>query len=78
MIIFAILAVFGVIAAGRSVRVVQQFEQGIVFRFGRVQSPLRGAGLTMIGPVGDRMQEVNLQIIARAVPAQDGITRDTT
>jgi len=76
LIIFAILAVFGVIAAGRSVRVVQQFEQGIVFRFGRVQSPLRGAGLTMIGPVGDRMQEVNMQIIARAVPAQDGITKD--
>jgi regulator of protease activity HflC (stomatin/prohibitin superfamily) len=38
LIIFAILAVFGVIAAGRSVRVVQQFERGIVFRFGRVQS----------------------------------------
>ena len=30
----------------------------------------------MIGPAGDRMQEVNLQIIARAVPAQDGITKD--
>jgi regulator of protease activity HflC (stomatin/prohibitin superfamily) len=64
------------IAAGRSVRVVQQFEQGIVFRFGRIQSPPRGAGLTMIRPVGDRMQKVNMQIIAMAVPAQEGITRD--
>jgi SPFH domain/Band 7 family protein len=56
--------------------VVQQFEQGIVFRFGRIQSPPRRAGLTMIRPVGDRMQKVNMQIMAMAVPAQDGITRD--
>jgi regulator of protease activity HflC (stomatin/prohibitin superfamily) len=74
-IIVAILVVLGVIAAGRSVRVVQQFEQGIVFRFGRIQSPPRGAGLTMIRPVGDRMQKVNMQIIAMAVPAQDGSNR---
>ena len=76
LIILVILAVAGVVAAGRSVRVVQQFEQGIVFRFGRIQSPPRGAGLTMIRPVGDRMQKVNMQIVAMAVPAQDGITRD--
>ena len=38
VIILAVLVVLGVIAAGRSVRVVQQFEQGIVFRFGRIQS----------------------------------------
>ena len=76
VIILVILAVAGVVAAGRSVRVVQQFEQGIVFRFGKIQSPPRGPGLTMIRPVGDRMQKVNMQIVAMAVPAQEGITRD--
>jgi regulator of protease activity HflC (stomatin/prohibitin superfamily) len=76
LIILVILAVAGVVAAGRSVRVVQQFEQGIVFRFGKIQSPPRGAGLTVIRPVGDRMQKVNMQIVAMAVPAQEGITRD--
>jgi regulator of protease activity HflC (stomatin/prohibitin superfamily) len=76
LIILVILAVASVVAVGRSVRVVQQFEQGIVFRFGKIQSPPRGAGLTMIRPVGDRMQKVNMQIVAMAVPAQDGITRD--
>src|SRR5437763_12768440 len=76
VIIVALLAVFGLIAAARSVRVVQQFEQGIVFRFGKIQTPPRGAGLTIIRPVGDRMQKVNMQIIAMAVPAQDGITKD--
>ena len=76
VIILVILAVAGVVTVGRSVRVVQQFEQGIVFRFGKIQSPPRGAGLTMIRPVGDRMQKVNMQIVAMAVPAQEGITRD--
>src|SRR5205085_5358864 len=36
----------------------------------------RGAGLTLIRPVGDRMQKVNMQIVAMTVPAQDGITKD--
>jgi regulator of protease activity HflC (stomatin/prohibitin superfamily) len=36
----------------------------------------RGPGLTIIRPIGDRMQKVNMQIIAMAVPAQEGITRD--
>jgi regulator of protease activity HflC (stomatin/prohibitin superfamily) len=76
VVILVILAVAGVIAAGRSVKVVQQYEQGIVFRFGRVLPATRGAGLTWIRPVGDRMQKVNLQIVAMAVPAQEGITRD--
>src|SRR5437868_337719 len=66
----------GLVVAGRSLKVVQQFEQGIVFRFGKIQSPPRGAGLTVIRPVGDRLQKVNMQIIAMTVPAQDGITRD--
>jgi SPFH domain / Band 7 family len=36
----------------------------------------RGPGLTIIRPFGDRMQKVNMQIVAMAVPAQEGITRD--
>jgi regulator of protease activity HflC (stomatin/prohibitin superfamily) len=74
--ILVIIVVAGLIAVGRSVRVVQQFEQGIVFRFGRVLPSPRGAGLTLIRPFGDRMQKVNMQIVAMAVPAQEGITRD--
>jgi regulator of protease activity HflC (stomatin/prohibitin superfamily) len=74
--VLVVLIVAGMIAVGRSVRVVQQFEQGIVFRFGRVLPQPRGAGLTLLRPFGDRMQKVNMQIVAMAVPAQEGITRD--
>ncbi len=76
VVILVILVVAGLIAAGRSFKVVQQYERGIVFRFGRVLPGTRGAGLTIIRPFGDRMQKVNMQIVAMAVPAQDGITRD--
>jgi len=74
--VLLVLVVAGLIAAGRSFRVVQQYEQGIIFRFGKTLPGTRGPGLTWIRPFGDRMQKVNMQIIAMAVPAQEGITRD--
>jgi regulator of protease activity HflC (stomatin/prohibitin superfamily) len=76
VVILVILVVGGLIAAGRSFKVVQQYEQGIIFRFGKVLPGTRGPGLTVIRPYGDRMQKVNMQIVAMAVPAQEGITRD--
>ena len=54
----------------------QQYEQGIIFRFGKCCRAPRHRGLTLIRPFGDRMQKVNMQIVAMAVPAQEGITRD--
>jgi regulator of protease activity HflC (stomatin/prohibitin superfamily) len=79
MIIVYVLAAaagLGLLWLGRNIRVVKQFERGVVFRFGRVQSGVRGPGLTMLMPVADRLQKVNMQIITMPVPAQDGITRD--
>lgn len=60
----------------RNVRVVKQFERGVVFRFGRVQDRVRQPGLAMLIPIADRLQKVNMQIITLPVPGQDGITRD--
>jgi regulator of protease activity HflC (stomatin/prohibitin superfamily) len=74
--VIVIVALIGLIAAARSFRVVQQYEKGIIYRFGRVLPEIRGPGLTIIRPIGDRMQKVNMQIVAMAVPAQEGITRD--
>src|SRR3984885_2372384 len=74
--VIVVLVILGLIAAGRAFKVVQQYEQGIIYRFGRVMPEIRGPGLTIIRPIGDRMQKVNMQIVAMAVPAQDGITRD--
>ena len=78
IILYALAAAFGlgVLWLGTNVRVVKQFEQGVVFRFGRAQSGVRGPGLTMLIPIADRLKKVNMQIITMPVPAQDGITRD--
>jgi regulator of protease activity HflC (stomatin/prohibitin superfamily) len=78
----AVYAIVGIvffvllIASSKGIRTVQQYEDGIVFRFGRVLPGVRGAGLTFIRPIGDKLVKVNKQIIAMGVPAQEGITRD--
>jgi regulator of protease activity HflC (stomatin/prohibitin superfamily) len=76
LVILVILLVAGAVVAGRSLKIVQQYEQALIFRFGKVLPGTRGPGLTVIRPVGDRLQKVNMQIVAMAVPAQEGITRD--
>lgn len=60
----------------RNIRVVRRYERGVVFRFGRVTKSIRQPGLTMLIPIADRLQKVNMQIVTMPIPAQDGITRD--
>ena len=74
--IIALIIVAGIITAARSIKTVQQYEDGIIFRFGRVLPGVREPGLTFIRPIGDKIVKVNKQIIAMGVPAQEGITRD--
>jgi regulator of protease activity HflC (stomatin/prohibitin superfamily) len=74
-LVMAVVAAGGLWAAG-GLRVVKQYERGVVFRFGRVFGEVRGPGLTRLWPGVDRMRKVNMQIVTMPVPAQDGITRD--
>ena len=76
VVIVIVVVILGLIAAGRSIRIVQQFEKGIIYRFGRVLPEIMGPGVHFMNPISDRMQKVNMQIVAMAVPAQEGITRD--
>ncbi|GHF77703.1 regulator of protease activity HflC (stomatin/prohibitin superfamily) [Amycolatopsis bartoniae] len=70
------LAAVGLVGLGASVRVIKQYERGLIFRFGRVRAKVREPGLALLVPVADRLQKVNMQIITLPVPAQEGITRD--
>jgi regulator of protease activity HflC (stomatin/prohibitin superfamily) len=78
MTLYLLLAVLGagLVLLGSSVRVVTQFERGVVLRFGRLSGAVHGPGLTVITPVADRLHKVNMQIVTMPVPAQEGITRD--
>ncbi|MFE4519071.1 slipin family protein [Kitasatospora sp. NPDC056783] len=66
----------GAVVAGLSLRVVQQFQKGVVFRFGKVRDEVRDPGLVLLMPVADRLRRVNVQIVTMPIPAQEGITRD--
>ncbi|GAA1398381.1 hypothetical protein GCM10009639_36860 [Kitasatospora putterlickiae] len=74
-VIAAVLLVAAVVG-GLSIRVVQQFQRGVVFRFGRVREEVRQPGLVALVPVADRLRRVNVQIVTLPIPAQEGITRD--
>jgi regulator of protease activity HflC (stomatin/prohibitin superfamily) len=74
-ILLTVLVVVGLWSSA-TMRVIKQYERGLVFRFGRVQSQIREPGLTFIRPFADRLEKVNVQIVTMPVPAQDGITRD--
>ncbi len=77
IVLIVIIGIIALIGLSASLRVIQQFERGIVFRFGRVQlDGVRQAGLTTIVPFADRLQKVNMQTVAMGVPAQEGITQD--
>ncbi|MEV5843761.1 slipin family protein [Streptomyces sp. NPDC048179] len=62
------------LAAGA--RVVKQYEQGVLFRLGRVTGDVRKPGFNLVIPFVDRLYKINLQIVTLPVPAQEGITRD--
>jgi regulator of protease activity HflC (stomatin/prohibitin superfamily) len=57
-------------------KVINQYEQGLVFRFGRLLPGIRQPGLIWVNPFTDRLRKVNMQIIAAEVPGQEAITRD--
>ncbi|MGH3394038.1 MAG: slipin family protein [Streptosporangiaceae bacterium] len=57
-------------------KIIKQYEQGIVFRFGRVLPGTRAPGLTWVNPFTDHLHKVNMQIIVTAVPSQEAITLD--
>jgi regulator of protease activity HflC (stomatin/prohibitin superfamily) len=70
------VAVAVLLGLASSVRVLKEFERGVVLRFGRLRGDPRTPGLILITPVADRLLKVNMQVVTMPVPAQDGITRD--
>ncbi|MEU6715709.1 SPFH domain-containing protein [Nonomuraea sp. NPDC046802] len=74
VLIVIAFVLFVVVATG--MRIVNQIERGVVFRFGQAQKEIRQPGLRFLIPVVDRMRKVNVQIVTMPVPTQEGITRD--
>jgi regulator of protease activity HflC (stomatin/prohibitin superfamily) len=72
-LVAAVVVVIAIIAA--AVRIVAEYERGVIFRLGRVIGA-KGPGLFFIIPIVDRMVKVNLQTFTADIPPQDVITKD--
>ena len=69
------IAVLVIVLLTSAVRIVQEYERGVIFRLGRLMGP-KGPGLFLIIPLIDRMVKVDLRVVTLDVPSQEVITRD--
>ena len=75
-IVVVILAIFVASVVLSAIKVVKEYERGVIFRLGRVQGGPKGPGLFILLPMVDRMVKIDLRTVTMDVPPQDVITRD--
>lgn len=74
--VYLFFLVIIVIFLAMSIKILNEYERGVIFRLGRVLGRAKGPGLIILIPVIDRMVKVSLRTVVHDVPAQDVITRD--
>ncbi|HUF15143.1 MAG TPA: slipin family protein [Acidimicrobiia bacterium] len=72
----AIAAVLLITILRASIKILREYERGVLFRLGRVTGEPRGPGLIFIIPIVDRLLRVSLRTVTQDIPPQDIITRD--
>jgi len=75
-IVLVIIAIFAVTLLLSAIKIVKEYERGVIFRLGRVQGGAKGPGLFILLPFVDKMVKVDLRTVTMDVPPQDVITRD--
>ena len=75
MFVYAAALVLVLLFLSSAVKILNEYERGVVFRLGRVIGS-KGPGLILLIPAVDKMVRVDLRVVAMDVPAQDVITRD--
>jgi regulator of protease activity HflC (stomatin/prohibitin superfamily) len=73
-----VLLFFALFILGSSIRILREYERGVVFRLGRLagNGGVRGPGLILLIPMIDKMVTVSLRTVVLDVPPQDVITHD--
>ena len=75
-IALVVLAIFVVSLILSAIKIVNEYERGVIFRLGRVQGGPKGPGLFILVPFVDKMVKIDLRTVTMDVPPQDVITRD--
>src|SRR6266545_2645221 len=73
--VVVVIAFFILIFLGSAVRVLREYERGVIFRLGRLIAQ-KGPGLIFLIPIIDRMVRVDLRTVTLNIPPQEVITRD--
>ncbi|HET7042251.1 MAG TPA: slipin family protein [Gemmatimonadales bacterium] len=73
--VLVVLVIFALIAVGAAVRVLREYERGVIFRLGRLTAT-KGPGMILLIPGIDRMERVDLRTVTLNIPPQEVITRD--
>jgi len=71
-----VVVVFGIFLLSQAIKILPEYERGVVFRLGKLQPHDYGPGLVLIIPFVDRLIRVSLRTVVLDVPPQDVITRD--
>lgn len=74
--IYAFLVIIAIFILASAIKILNEYERGVVFRLGRVLGAPKGPGLVLLIPVVDRMVRVSLRTVVLDVPPQDVVTRD--
>src|SRR5919106_2518291 len=73
--VLVVIAFFLLIFLGSAIRILREYERGVIFRLGRLIAQ-KGPGLILLIPVIDRMVRVDLRTVTLNIPPQEVITRD--
>jgi regulator of protease activity HflC (stomatin/prohibitin superfamily) len=76
LIALAVVAVLLIFLISASVRITREYERGVIFRLGRLNSPPRGPGIFFLIPIVDKMVRVDLRTVTLNIPPQEVITKD--
>ena len=75
MVFLFIAIIFGIIILANAIRILREYERGVIFRLGRLVGA-KGPGIIFLIPIVDRMVKVSLRTVVMDVPPQDVITKD--
>ena len=75
IVVLVVLLLLGLTLAAASVRILREYERGVVFRLGRLLDQ-KGPGVVLLIPFVDRMVRVSLRTVTQQIPPQEVITRD--
>jgi regulator of protease activity HflC (stomatin/prohibitin superfamily) len=76
LIVIVVIAILVILVLSAAIKILREYERGVIFRLGRLLGRPKGPGLIFLIPIVDRMVRVDLRTITLMIPPQEVITKD--